>query len=1023
MKIRSVRSVAAAIVAAAGLAIAPAAHAQVAWRAGPEALAAATSPAQRAQALEALAARPDATRVVVEFGQAINNQQRAALEASGMTLLSPLGGGAYFARLDADQLNAAVLADAATADLRRVRAIDNAWKLSPMIAGNDASAWTRVGGSDQDPVIGAYVQFHPDVALNADTDQLIAARGGEVRDLMVSVNAVVIEIPRSAIDALATDDRVAWIEPALPRMAELSLRRNNENRAITTSDTAQSVYGLDGTGVNALIYDGGRARLTHSFYTGRMTSLDSSGVIGHATHVAATVGGSGVPGTGNHRGMAPNATLFTAGFEYSGGGTFLYTNPGDIENDYGNAINTHSVVLTNNSIGTNTESNGFSCEFQGQYGLTDAVIDAIARGSIGPAPIIVWAAGNERQGSRCDIEGFGDYYSSAPPAGAKNHLCIGALNANNDSMTTFSSWGPTDDGRLKPDFSAPGCQSSGDGGVTSATSSSDTATATLCGTSMASPTVCGIVALMLEDHRNQFPGRADPIASTVKALLAHTAVDLGNPGPDYQFGYGSVRTVPAIDQMRLDAHHEVDVEQGEVRSFIFDVAPGTPNIKVTAAWPDAPATPNIALALINDVDIRLISPSGAVFQPWTLNPANPSAAAVRTTANRLDNLEQVMVDNPQAGQWRCEVVGHSIPTGPQTVSIVGPAGIAERGVRVLVSSVPSLVEPGTELDIDVSVIAVEDTIVPGSVTLFARNDGGSFVSTTLTDLGGNMYAASLPAVFCSADMEFYVTAQGVTTGLVSAPSGGANAPFSTSAGVFSTSFTESFESDTGWTIANSAGLTDGAWERGAPAGDGTRADPIQDFDGSGQCYLTGNRVGNSDVDNGSTTLTSPTLDASVGDPSISYARWFHNSFGGNPGVHTLTVEISNNDGASWTNLETVGPTGNGTSGGWIHVSHRIADTITPTATMRLRFTAEDIGLQAVVEAAIDAISITSFDCTDPKPDCPVDINNDGLLDFFDVQAFLGLFAANNPAADFNDDGNFDFFDVQAFLAAFSNGCP
>jgi len=1022
MSYRYRKSVAPLVALVAGLACSAPALGQIEWRTAPDGILAIETPAQITRSIQTLAQRPNDRRVVVEFARALSLAERRQLAQAGLTTLDALGGGAYFASLDADKLDSATIMG--SADVRRVRAVDSNWKLHEALAAGTPVPWAVVSGPAENPTIGVYVQFHQDEALDADTDRLIEQYAGTVRDVLVGPNALVVEIPRDRIAALAAEDAVQWIEPALPRFDVTAMPMpNNENRTLTEVDTVQDVYGLDGTGVNVLVYDGALARASHSFFAGRLTTIDSSGVISHATHVAATVGGSGVPGSGNHRGMAPNATLYSAGFEYNGSGTFLYTNPGDIEQDFGLAINTYGVVVTNASLGTNTETNGFDCSFQGQYGLTDAVIDQIALGSLGSAPTIVWAAGNERQGSRCDNEGFGDYYSSAPPAGAKNHLCIGAVNANDDSMTSFSSWGPTDDGRMKPDFCAPGCQSNGDGGVTSASATGDTSITSMCGTSMASPTACGIVALMIEDYRNQFTGRPDLLNSTIKALLAHSAVDRGNVGPDYQYGYGSIRATSAIDQMRLDSHQEFDIEQGEVRTFYFAVAPGESTVKVTAAWADEPGAVNGTMNLVNDVDIRLVSPSGTTYNAWTLNPLNPSAPAVRTAPNRLDNLEQVLVDNPESGLWACEVVGHSVPAGPQTVSLVGPEGMAERGVRIQVASVPSLVDPGTILDANVTVIAVEDTLIANSVMLHARNDGGAFVTTQLTSLGGDSYTAELPAALCDDNMEFFITAEGIESGVVTSPSAGENGPISVTAGIYTTSFADAFEADLGWAVVNDPGLADGAWERGTPAGGGVRGDPANDYDGSGQCYLTDNVAGNSDVDGGATTLVSPVFDGTDGDAYVNYARWYNNAAGGNPNVDTFVIEISNDAGGSWTNLESVGPTGVGTSGGWFYVSHRIADYVAPTSNMQVRFIASDVGLAAVVEAALDAFEVTSFSCVNPDNGCPADLTEDGTLDFFDVQAFLTYFAASDPRADFTDDGIFDFFDVLAFLEDFAAGCP
>src|SRR5262249_6174671 len=304
---------------------------------------------------------------------------------------------------------------------------------------------------------------------------------------------------------------------------------------------------------------------------------------------------------GLRRGMAPGVTIQSYGFQYDGSGIFLYTNPGDLQADYSEAINTFGAVISNNSIGTNTETNNFPCSIQGDYGVTDQLIDNIVRGGLGAPFRIVWAAGNERQGNRCDVEGFGDFYSIAPPAGAKNHITVGALNSNNDTMTTFSSWGPTDDGRLKPDISAPGCQSDADLGVTSCSGASDTAYQVFCGTSMASPTVCGLSALLIQDYRVQFPG-PDMRNSTLKGLLAQTAVDLGSVGPDYQFGYGSVRIVSAIGLMRTGNFEENIVSQGGSVNYTVNVPPGAAELKITIAWDDPAGTPNVVPSLINDLD-------------------------------------------------------------------------------------------------------------------------------------------------------------------------------------------------------------------------------------------------------------------------------------------------------------------------------------------------------------------------------------------------------------------------------------
>src|SRR5262249_3900352 len=160
---------------------------------------------------------------------------------------------------------------------------------------------------------------------------------------------------------------------------------------------------------------------------------------------------------------------------------------------YDEAINSFGADISNNSIGSNTVLY-WPCDIQGNYGVTDQLIDSIVRGSLGAPFRVIWAAGNERQDPRGDLEGFGQNYKIPPPAGAKNHITVGAVNSDDDSMTWFSSWGPTDDGRLKPDLVGPGAQNNDDHGVTSCSWLDDTAYSVHYGTSMACPTVCGAVA-------------------------------------------------------------------------------------------------------------------------------------------------------------------------------------------------------------------------------------------------------------------------------------------------------------------------------------------------------------------------------------------------------------------------------------------------------------------------------------------------------------------------------------------------
>lgn len=682
---------AAMLAASAGLWFASPAVAQVSWRSGPADQPHFVGRAELTTKLQRLAPTQGVHRVLVRLDQIPTDAEKASLASQGLKLLSYVGDNAYFASLSA-RGSMDIKGIAASGRVFNAEVIERDWKLHPDLAKGLVREWTVVdpGTVDEnasaeerakrDPVVAVYVMLHQDANLENMAAKIVAEYQGFIRSRLTTINTLVVEMPASQIKMLADVDDIQWMEPPLPALSELNL----ENRPTVQADLVEAApYNITGAGVRVMEYDGGRVRNTHVEFGGRVVyGADAADALSdHSTHVAGTICGSGNGGAGE-RGMAPGVSaLISYAFEVPGGlqQGFLYTDPGDLQSDYNEAINTLNADMSNNSIGTNTESNGYPCEWQGQYGITDALIDSIARGSLGQPFPIFWAAGNERQGTRCNTEGFGSYYSVAPPSGAKNHMSIGATNswestlapgATADTMTTFSSWGPVDDGRLKPDFCAPGCQAAGgETGVRSAGSASDTTYSVKCGTSMATPTATGVGALILQDFRAQYPSEPDLRGSTMKVFLAHTAIDLGNPGPDYQFGYGRIRAKNAIDFLRTGNFAEGSVTSGGSSLVTVVVAPGDPELRVTLAWDDAPGVPNSAVNLVNDLDLVVTAPGGQRFYPWTLNPAVPTANAVQTAENHRDNLEQVLVANPTPGAWLVEIRGTAVPQGPQSYSI------------------------------------------------------------------------------------------------------------------------------------------------------------------------------------------------------------------------------------------------------------------------------------------------------------------------------------------------------------------
>ncbi|MFM7051306.1 MAG: hypothetical protein ACKOYN_04120, partial [Planctomycetota bacterium] len=175
----------------------------------------------------------------------------------------------------------------------------------------------------------------------------------------------------------------------------------------------------------------------------------------------------------------------------------------------------------------------------------------------------------------------------------------------------------------------------------------------------------------------------------------------------------------------------------------------------------------------------------------------------------------------------------------------------------------------------------------------------------------------------------------------------------------------------------------------------------------------GGTLGEADVDGGFTTLTSPVMDATGGEAYVSYNRWYSNQQGGAPNADTFRVQISNNNGASWIALETVGPTGAEVNGGWFFKEFRIADLVAPTNQVRVRFIADDAGLPSLIEAAVDEVKVRVVVC---NPSNPADLNGDGVVDAQDLAVVLGAWGTAGPG-DLDGNGVVDAADLTLLLGA------
>jgi hypothetical protein len=308
-----------------------------------------------------------------------------------------------------------------------------------------------------------------------------------------------------------------------------------------------------------------------------------------------------------------------------------------------------------------------------------------------------------------------------------------------------------------------------------------------------------------------------------------------------------------------------------------------------------------------------------------------------------------------------------------------PAGVLNSIDFQYPSGRPAEVYPGQETVFQINVVAAGANPVPGSGQMHYSIDGGPWTTVAMSQTASNQYQAVWPSQACRNQIEWYVSAEADDSLVYSDPIVAPLITYTAAVGhVVSVIGADNFENTSDWTagdVGDSA--TSGLWECAVP--EGTIAQTSEDHTPmpGEKCWVTGAAAGESPSSNsvhgGKTTLLSPTLNlAGATEATISYWRWYSNDQGASPNSNIFTVDISNNNGGTWTNAETVGPGGPGTSGGWIRHVIRVADFVSLTAQIKLRFVASEFGDPSLVESAIDDFEVAVYQCDTlaPTPNPP-----------------------------------------------------
>ena len=493
-------------------------------------------------------------------------------------------------------------------------------KIEPMLLGNNIPAHVEKSPG----ILDIKVKYHGTIGYAA-AETAIRASGADVLSHSTTSSTIDVRIKKEALEALAALPWIQWILPVAPDKSANNSYGRPLHRDNVLQSTLSGQRGLTGKGVRVGLFDVANADM-HIDFSSRLNQEYAGPFADHSTHCAGTIAGAGLMDP-NGKGMAPASTLYSWSFN------------GDVLDSTWTYIPIFNYKITSNSW-------GYGGGYHGDYDYNSWFADTIA-----------WVHRNVSQIFAAANDGSGYNTISSGSNSAKNTITVGAL--DRDTIAYFSSRGPVNDGRLKPEVCALG--------VNVYSTLPYNTYDKYSGTSMATPGTAGTVALLYERYRQLNSGQ-DPQNDLIKAVLMNTAYDLGNPGPDFIYGYGRIDGLAAVRTLEAKNYLLDSIGNADTFKLPFTITSPLIHPKVMLNWTDVPSTVVSSRMLINDLDLKIITPAGDTLLPWVLNPLNQSANAVHGI-DSINVEEQITADTFQSGSYLLLVIGKNVPVGPQNFAL------------------------------------------------------------------------------------------------------------------------------------------------------------------------------------------------------------------------------------------------------------------------------------------------------------------------------------------------------------------
>ena len=555
--------------------------------------------------------------VLMQFAKVPDAKALAKLSKRGVKLEGYVGGNTYYAQV----LPGKRPQDFAGCNATSVMAMRPEWKVSSLLAEGSVPQWADRGNGR----VEVRLSWFSNVDATYAAERVGALEGCRVLSSAERFASMRVEMPLAQVKKLAAMPWVQRVSPVEPPQEVNDVRGAVlSTGSVLVQPVSLGGRGLTGKGVKIGLWDEDVTRHVDLGDRVHILEAEQGTPTGHGHHTAGIIAGNGLLDPAA-RGVAPDAELYTMNFNVGRNGKVP-------EEEMVEVADTYNISLSSNSYGIDYgrlcgKDSLLSYSFGAAYNQ-DLISNWL------PELTLIYSAGNAQ--SECPGHQYGSSVNRS-----KNAIHVGAIDEEG-GMISFSSWGPMDDGRLLPTVSAKGLHvysmmpKNGHGYMD--------------GTSMACPMVAGHAALLTQRY-HQLNGGANPSSALLKGLLANTAVDRGNPGPDYSYGYGIVNAEAAVTALENGWYKLDTMQSGTPKSPItIQVPSGVKQLRVMLTWIDPVVDKEYAYgepALVNDLDLS-VKLGGAPVLPWVLDRGNPEKPATHGM-DAINNIEQVVIDNPEAG--------------------------------------------------------------------------------------------------------------------------------------------------------------------------------------------------------------------------------------------------------------------------------------------------------------------------------------------------------------------------------------